>query len=765
MKTKIISALTIVFIILLPYYLFNGKLFVGGDDTRLLYSYPYEYLKNVTFFTWYNVSSIGINTSNQYLLPFLTLLVIVHHFISSKVTLSYLAFSFPLVMGFLYFQKAIKELFALKKGDDLPVFLGSLFFIFSPILTINQLFISLTTVFLIGLIPFVIYYFLRYIKTGNFSYVYISSIVCLIFSTALISIPWILGLFLPLSAGLIAGSVFYKRKHILNFVKRGIIFFGFILLTQAFWLTPFVSAYFLPDGNSFAQKIVSKGFVDTFSPTVLSTATGNVLYPLLNLFHRQIPIDFGWSLKLIFINFFDKIFIFNSVYILILTIGLIKFKNTLLQRQRKIFIIIFISFVVSLFLFTVNIGFLKDIFLLLRFVPGFVMFRNFFDKFAPGYIILYSVIITVSLVIVGRVYRRISTFLFLSFFVVVLLNALPIKNTIDAPLWGTTDIYRTMIFPEEYMKTMNYISRNISSTNTILSVPFGTSIYSVVKDQTSNNIYVGVSPVKIFSGVNDVSGHLSFNFSDEANEVDGLIINRKYDEFSKMLFNHNINYVLLTKNIPKNVFNTWVFDENMVKNQDEEFLNSIVKKEEYKSKDGNYILFSLNKRNTLISGSELEFLRINPTKYRLKIMNLKKNRKIQFNDSFNSGWKLFLEKGFKNMKCEQVYHQKEKDVSECKENFSLYEGQEILYLFKKPIFENSHSLLNNISNEWTIDPSYIKQNYDASYYTVNKDGSINIDMVLYFVPQSFFYIGVIISFAVFMAGGFFIIYEKKNKKI
>lgn len=86
-------------------------------------------------------------------------------------------------------------------------------------------------------------------------------------------------------------------------------------------------------------------------------------------------------------------------------------------------------------------------------------------------------------------------------------------------------------------------------------------------------------------------------------------------------------------------------------------------------------------------------------------------------------------------------------------------------MFKKPIFENSHSLLNNISNEWTIDPSYIKQNYDASYYTVNKDGSINIDMVLYFVPQSFFYIGVIISFAVFMAGGFFIIYEKKNKKI
>ena len=70
----------------------------------------------------------------------------------------------------------------------------------------------------------------------------------------------------------------------------------------------FMIPYIIRDDNSYAQKFLSKGFLDTFSPTVTATATGNILYPLLNLFHRQIPFDFGWKLTNEFRNLFECTF-------------------------------------------------------------------------------------------------------------------------------------------------------------------------------------------------------------------------------------------------------------------------------------------------------------------------------------------------------------------------------------------------------------------------------------------------------------------------
>jgi len=44
-----------------------------------------------------------------------------------------------------------------------------------------------------------------------------------------------------------------------------------------------------------------------------------------------------------------------------------------------------------------------------------------------------------------------------------------------------------------------------------------------------------------------------------------------------------------------------------------------------------------------------------------------------------------------------------------------------------------------------IDPEYIKANYPKEYYKIYPDGSIDIEMTLYFKPQSYFYLGIIIS--------------------
>jgi hypothetical protein len=73
------------------------------------------------------------------------------------------------------------------------------------------------------------------------------------------------------------------------------------------------------------------------------------------------------------------------------------------------------------------------------------------------------------------------------------------------------------------------------------------------------------------------------------------------------------------------------------------------------------------------------------------------------------------------------------------------------YLYQKPIFGGSHYLVDDYANGWTINPNYIKQNFDPSYYKVNPDGSINIELTLYFKPQSYFYVGLIVSGATLLA--------------
>ena len=75
----------------------------------------------------------------------------------------------------------------------------------------------------------------------------------------------------------------------------------------------------------------------------------------------------------------------------------------------------------------------------------------------------------------------------------------------------------------------------------------------------------------------------------------------------------------------------------------------------------------------------------------------------------------------------------------------FFEGEELSYLWKQPVFEDSHKLVYDYANQWTIDPEYIKANFDKSMYKENPDGSIDLELTLYFKPQSYFYLGIIIS--------------------
>jgi hypothetical protein len=759
----VLNVITFILFLVLPYYLFEGKLFIGGDDSRLFYSYPYEFLRNVVFFSWINVSTLGTSGSQQFLLPFVTIWSIVKIFINNPVILNYLAFSLPLGFGFIFFQKFAKILFSIKKDFNLEVYVGSLFYVLSPILIIDQYFIFLTAVWLVFVIPALGYLYVRYLETSNFRYIYLSMIFSFVLSFTFFTMPWLFGFLLPVCIGAMALIFFYSRKDIFLFIRKSAIYLFCMLVTHSFWIFGFISPYILVDKNSNAFKFVSKVFLDTFPTTILATAKSYINFPFLNLFQRQIAFDFSWQLRYDFLRLYDKTFILNFVFVIVLAIGVLNYKRYLDKQQRRIFLFVFISFLLSLYFFVVNIGPLKDLFLVLGKIPGFVMFRNFYDKFAPGYVLLYSMLITISLILFKKTYPRIEKWSVYVFLAVVLLNFSTIISTINSPLWTTENVNKNITIPQEYFDLMTYVNKNIPTTNTILSVPFGTSSYTVIKDVNSDNVYVGISPVKIFSNVNDLSGMLSLILTEDQYIIGSSIYDRKYTELNTILNNHVVNYVLVTKNTPPQVLESYIYGNQITKNQDEEFLKAITDKKIYTSANGNYELYTAKNPNSVLETENMVFRKINAVTYEASVSGMTKPQSFAFHDSYNIGWKIYLKKNAKAPLCDMPTSIKS-GIQECKEMFRFFDFDELAYLWRKPIFEDSHASLDVLGNGWELDPIYIKNHFSRDYYTINDDGSINIQFVLYYMPQLFFYYGAIASGLALVSGSVYMIFRHIKKK-
>jgi len=92
----------------------------------------------------------------------------------------------------------------------------------------------------------------------------------------------------------------------------------------------------------------------------------------------------------------------------------------------------------------------------------------------------------------------------------------------------------------------------------------------------------------------------------------------------------------------------------------------------------------------------ISFVKINPTKYQVKIQGATQPFNLIFNQSFNRGWKVYAKGG------------------------------------KSQISEENHWLVNGYANAWQMNPQDL-------------NGSQNDDLIVEYFPQRFFYIGLFIS--------------------
>lgn len=163
-----------------------------------------------------------------------------------------------------------------------------------------------------------------------------------------------------------------------------------------------------------------------------------------------------------------------------------------------------------------------------------------------------------------------------------------------------------------------------------------------------------------------------------------------------------------------------------------------------------FSVYEVDGYTPLISSKNAEFQIVNPIEYKIRLNNVKDEQVLNFMLSFSQDWKLFLNKSKNKSDCLKGKISEYSDTRECVTKQKYFVGGELSFLWKKPIFDDTHQLLNGYANSWTITPEYIKKNFNKSSYQENPDGSINIELTLYFRPQSYLYLGLIISSLILM---------------
>jgi len=133
---------------------------------------------------------------------------------------------------------------------------------------------------------------------------------------------------------------------------------------------------------------------------------------------------------------------------------------------------------------------------------------------------------------------------------------------------------------------------------------------------------------------------------------------------------------------------------------------------------------------------KITFVKINPTKYRVKIEGAVDPYTLVFSESFHQGWKAYIANNQSLITNHQygeiVASYFNGDIKEGTHKNIFLDKNTFETWGKKPIAEDRHYLVNGYANSWYITPEDV-------------GGKENYELIVEFWPQRLFYIGLFIS--------------------
>jgi hypothetical protein len=480
----------------------------------------------------------------------------------------------------------------------------------------------------------------------------------------------------------------------------------------------------------------------------------------------------------------NPIFIFSSmIMVVILVFSIVKRKPEKLEMFFLGSILIFIFLAKGSYppfsgLFT----FLFDkIFI-------FQMYRATYVKFMP--FIVFSTAILCGMFVLN--YKRDFSARFGRYFLTIVVFGVCV-NTLPLVAGKSARSFHLSEIPVEYNDARKYLS-SIPKDFSVISLPQlkGSSLR-----WSSDNYYAGQYYQDSFLlgrpvwGVSWFDKTLNRYFSNSANLPEGL----------KLLRNYGVKFVLLHKDIPED----YDFGGDLKytvggRYQSAKMLEVIKQSPELKLVNSNqyFNLYEINDRNfipqiytpftTNAANPNVEFTKVNATEFKIKILGAGSTFPLVFATSYHPDWELYqsahqepdshsaqvpLNFVIRNILNYSPNYDKEinfwRRYSSSTENkkFLNLNISETLSLFNNKdanrVLLNDHYRVNNYANAWSIAPKAICEKNDLC--VVNPDGTYNIYLTLFYKPQRYFMLGLVISAISFILSvAYILLMEIKHKR-
>ena len=690
---------------------------LGGD-----WSFPAtksqlnQWLETASY-TWYGVNfgsrNLGLTPLPLiYIEKFFTIFVTPAQFISSFLMLS-IAF-----MGINLY--ALLRFFNTHKTAS---FIAGICYMSSPIVynytIMGWVYILLAMTFL----PLAIKYFIKSVQEDKIYNIFLVTMLISI-SLQIHTIVWFLIIASALSLYLI------KKNRVFIYFKYIFVLIILFAMVNAYFL---FNLFVLPD-----QSIVSNDIIN--SNVSIGAASNFSLHNILRLFGATHNYQYEYIIEqssfLIFSSYFGTITILYGYFI---------------TQNKRLYLSFLLILLVPFLMYLLSFN--RD---LLSYIPFSNVFRDFgritvLSSLASGILIGVSVdgILRCSnkLKVVGIVILSIYFVSFYPWYSGQLLNW---KQGL-----GKHQSLRTKVFSQDYLNVENLLL-SLKKDAKVLYLPH--SSYNDFNDDIkfsgsyneAQDIFAYFSPMTGPILLSDRNLGYGDNFS-------RLILNELSNDFFQLLSLSDINYIVVRKNLkfPDKTNVLIRLEAEVQKNKILEVYNTndilvyeinnptphiFAASEKIKFKNFNNSIYpdfdSLNHTISLYASDSVdyseefnginsfkspnvEYIKINPTKYKVIIDDASDNFMLIFLDSFHELWKVYIKPiGSGKVKYNETW---------------VYDE----------VSSKKHFIINSYSNSWLInskDICSIKNNCSN-----NKDATYNFELIIEFYPQKYYYYGLFIS--------------------
>lgn len=167
-----------------------------------------------------------------------------------------------------------------------------------------------------------------------------------------------------------------------------------------------------------------------------------------------------------------------------------------------------------------------------------------------------------------------------------------------------------------------------------------------------------------------------------------------------------------------------------------------------------------NKLTEPTKAVQLEYEQINPTKYVVNVNGASESFPLIFSESFHPGWKIYVQPVLVSEGSGQFISEENQGTTQ---NQNINGGKFYDLLFRKPVLDKNHFLINGYANSWWIDIAELEK---QGKVRKNEDGKYDFSVNIEFEPQKYFYLGGIISITTLIACLSYLIWDGvKRRKV